>query len=142
MKYIKKITALEFMDGMKEFFKVADVDDFFEVKGLYALDEDLCYATLDNNCFYILRASDSMFGYFALDKGNIINIKGLWEAVYEMVCAGYAWIRINGRIGRYTKLLGKYNYTKPLETYVRGHEEFWWFAGHPDVIKAMDKRRQ
>lgn len=145
MKYIKKISAQDFLDGMKKLYEVASVEDFFEVKGLYPLDEDQCYATLDNNCYYILRARDTMLGYFALDKGRLSNIKGLWEFIYEMVCQGYSWIRINGKNRRYTKLAEKnavkdYILTKPLETNAKDHEEFWWFAGHPIVLKEIERR--
>ena len=43
MIHIKRITPQDVNAALKRYFDVATPDDFWEVKGLYAQDGDLCY---------------------------------------------------------------------------------------------------
>lgn len=142
MKYIKKITPEEFNNGLRKYFDVATVDDFWEVKGAYALDNDLCWSTTDDNCFYLFETANSLFVYFAMDKGRIINMKGLFECFYEIVCSGYPFIRVNGLKGRYTKLFKAWNHWQTVEPqyHVRENEELVFYAGHPENIEKIKRR--
>lgn len=142
MKYIKKITPEEFNNGLRKYFDVATADDFWEVKGAYALDNDLCWSTTDDNCFYLFETANSLFVYFAIDKGRIINMKGLFECFYEIVCSGYPFIRVNGLKGRYTKLFKAWNHWQTVEPqyHVRENEELVFYAGHPENIEKIKRR--
>lgn len=142
MKYVKRITAQEMNEGLKKFFDVANVDDFWEVKGLYALNEDLCFVSLDGSCYYCFESISSYFVYFALEPGKMSNIRGLFEVFYEIICAGYPFIRINGRKGRYPKLLKAFNYYSFVEpqVHVYENEEIVWYAGHPENVEKIKRR--
>lgn len=142
MKYIKKITPVEINQALRRYFDVADGDDFWEVKGFYALDNDLCWASVDDNCFYCFEVATSMFVYFAMEQKRMSNIRGLFECFYEIVCSGYPFIRINGRKGRYPKILksfGHYQFVEP-SVHVRENEELIWYAAHPENVEKIKRR--
>lgn len=142
MKYIKKITADEINEALGKFYEVASYDDFFQVKGFYAQDEDLCFASKDDNCFYCFELRNSVFVYFALDQGKFSNIRGMWEAMYEIICSGFPFIRLCGRAGRYSKLLKAFSNWQRVDQLfnVKGHEDIVWYAGHPENVKKILKR--
>ena len=111
MKYIKKITPDDFNNAFYEYLGVASKEDLWEVNGAYARPEYLCYATIDNNCYYCLETErNNNFVYFAFEKNKLINMKGLYEAIYEMICEGRPFIRFSGRPGRYRKILNGFGH--------------------------------
>lgn len=142
MKYIKKITPQEMNDALKRYFDVATKEDFWEVKGFYARPGDLCYASVDDNCYYCLESSDSLFVYWAMEQGRMSNIRGLFEVFYQLICEGYPFIRINGRKGRYPKILKAFNYFQYVEPkyHVLENEEIVWYAGHPENVEKIKRR--
>lgn len=141
MKYIKKVTNDAVNEALKKFYDVASKEDFWEVKGLYAFPTDLCYSTIDDNCFMCYTPKTQYFVYFAIEQGKMSNIRGLFEAFYEIVCSGYPYIRFYGRIGRYPKILKAFScYDAPKETVIKGKEEIVWYAGHPDNIEKIKRR--
>lgn len=142
MKYIKKITADEINGALGKFYEVASYEDFFQVKGFYAQDEDLCYASKDGKCFYCFELHNNVFVYFALEQGKFSNIRGMWEAIYEIICFGCPFIRICGRTGRYSKLLKAFSCWQKVDQMfnIKGHEDIVWYAGHPENVKKILKR--
>lgn len=142
MKYLKKITPDEFNQALRKYFDVATADDFWEVKGAYAFDQDLCWATTDDNCYYLFETANSLFIYFAMEQGKISNIKGLFEVFYEIICSGYPFIRISGRKGRYPRILKSFSNYQMVEptVHVRENEEIVWYAGHPDNVEKIKRR--
>lgn len=142
MKYIKKITADEINEALGKFYEVASYEDFFQVKGFYAQDEDLCYASKDDNCFYCFELRNSVFVYFALDPGKLSNIRGMFEVLYDVICSGFPFIRLCGRKGRYTKLLKVMCSWKVVDQMfdIKDHEDVVWYAGHPENVKKILKR--
>lgn len=142
MKYIKKITADEINEALGKFYEVASYEDFFQVKGFYAQDEDLCYASKDGKCFYCFELHNNVFVYFALDQGKFSNIRGMLEALYEIICFGCPFIRLCGRTGRYSKLLKAFSCWQKVDQMfnIKGHEDIVWYAGHPENVKKILKR--
>lgn len=142
MKYIKKITADEINEALGKFYEVASYEDFFQVKGFYAQDEDLCYASKDGKCFYCFELHNSVFVYFALDQGKFSNIRGLFEVLYEIICFGCPFIRLRGRAGRYSKLLKAFSCWQKVDQLfnIKGHEDIVWYAGHPENVKKILNR--
>lgn len=140
MKYIKKITPQDFNKGLEDFYDVATKQDFWEVKGAYAFEHYLCWATLDNSCYFCFDYKTSNFIYFAIEK-KLSNIKALFETFYEIVCAGYPFIGMVGRVGRYPRILKAFgHYSDPKQSLVEGKEEIVWYAGHPDNIEKIKRR--
>lgn len=140
MIHIKRIAPQDVNSALKRYFDVASADDFWEVKGLYARDGDLCYCTVDGNCYYYMERNTNNFVYFAMEPGKMENIKGMWECFYEIVCTGCPYIRINGRKGRYPKLLKSFGYYQFVETPIRENEEVIWYIGHPENIEKIKRR--
>lgn len=139
MKYIKKITPQDFNKGLEDFYDVATKQEFWEVKGAYAFDHYLCWATLDDSCYFCYDPKTGNFIYFAIEK-ELSNIRALAETVYEIVCAGYPFIKITGRKGRYPRILKAFGSYSVYETDVKGFEEIVWYAGHPDNIEKIKRR--
>lgn len=139
MKYIKKITPQDFNKGLEDFYDVATKQEFWEVKGAYAFDHYLCWATLDNSCYFCFDPKTHNFIYFATEK-KLSNIRALAETFYEIVCAGYPFIKITGRKGRYPRILKALGSYSVYETDVKGFEEIVWYAGHPDNIEKIKRR--
>lgn len=144
MKYIKQISADEINEALKKFHRCSTEEEFWEVKGFYAIDEDLCFSTTDDNCFYCFQTRIQEFVYFALNKNKIINMKGLFESLYTIVCSGYSYIRLVGRVGRYPRILKAATAWKMVEPLypVKGREEIMWYAGHPHNVELMKRRFQ
>ena len=140
MIHIKRITPEEMNGALRRYFDVASAEDFWEVKGMYAKEGDLCYSTLDDNCYYYFEGDNNNFVYFAMEPGKMENIKGMWECFYDIVCTGYPLIRINGRKGRYPKLLKSFGYYKFVETPIKENEEVVWYIGHPENIDKIRRR--
>lgn len=140
MKYIKKITPQEMNDALKRYFDVATKEDFWEVKGLYATGNCLCYSTTDDNCFLCFDENTGFICYFAMKKDRMMNIKGLAEAVYEIVCSGHPFVKISGRNGRYPRILKSFGHYTIKETSLKEYEEIVWYAGHPDNIEKIKRR--
>lgn len=140
MIHIKKITPEEMNGALRRYFDVASAQDFWEVKGMYAKEGDLCYSTLDDNCYYYMKESTNNIVYFAMEPGKMENIKGLWEALYEMVCEGYPFLRFVGRKGRYGKVFKSFNYYKKIEPEIITNEEIVGFVGHPENIEKIKRR--
>ena len=142
MKYIKKITADEINEALGKFYEVASYEDFFQVKGFYAQENDLCYASKDGSCFYCFEVQTSVFVYFALEQGKFSNIRGMWEAMYDIICFGFPFIRLCGRTGRYSKLLKAFSNWQIVDQLfnVKGHEDIVWYAGQPENVKKILKR--
>lgn len=142
MKYIKKITADEINEALGKFYEVASYEDFFQVKGFYAQENDLCYASKDGSCFYCFEIQTSVFVYFALEQGKFSNIRGMWEAMYDIICFGFPFIRLCGRTGRYSKLLKAFSNWQIVDQLfdVKGHEDIVWYAGQPENVKKILKR--
>ena len=142
MKYIKKITADEINEALGKFYEVASYEDFFQVKGFYAQENDLCYASKDGSCFYCFEIQTSVFVYFALEQGKLSNIRGMFEVVYDVICSGFPFIRLCGRKGRYTKLLKVMCSWKVVDQMfdIKDHEDVVWYAGHPENVKKILKR--
>lgn len=138
--HIKRIAPQDVNAALKRYFDVATPDDFWEVKGLYARDGDLCYCTVDGNCYYCLQCGTCNFVYFSLEQGRMENIRGLWECFYEIACAGNPFIRINGRKGRYPKILKGFGHYLFVETPIRENEEVIWYLGHPENIDKIRRR--
>ena len=140
MKFIKRITAKECNDGLRKYFDYATADDYWEVKGMYALEEDFCFMSLDGNVFFHYQKSTSNFTYWALEKGKMSNIRATFEVLYELVCLGYPFVRINGKNSRYHKFLEHFgNYVK-VESLIPGREEYIWYIGHPDTVDKIRAR--
>lgn len=140
MKYIKTITPQEFNRGLWDFYDVASKEEFWEVKGAYAFEHYLCWATLDNKCYFCFDTKTSMFVYFALEK-TVRNIRALSEVFYEIVKAGFPFIGLLGRIGRYPRILKVFgHFSEPRLSEVEGKEEIVWFAGHPDTLESIKRR--
>lgn len=129
-------------EAFKRFFDAATFEDFFEVKGFYAQPEDLCWASMDDNCYYCFEKRTSVYVYFAIDQGRFSNIRGMWESMYEIICSGFPFIRLCGRQGRYTKLLKAFDCWQTTEQLfnIKGHEDVVWYAGHPENVKKILKR--
>ena len=142
MKYIKKITPKELNEAFKEYLGVADKEDLWEVNGTYARPEDLCYASVDDNCYYLLQQKGgNNFIYFAFDKNRLINIKGLWETLYEMVKEGYPFIRFAGRHGRYRKIMKGFGYySETHDTNDTTYEAFMVYVAHPENVEKIKRR--
>lgn len=140
MIHIKKITPGEMNGALRRYFDVANAEDFWEVKGMYAKEGDLCYCTLDDNCYYYFEVDSNNFVYFAMEPGKMENIKGMWECFYDIVCTGYPFIRINGRKGRYPKILKSFGYYQFVETPIEENEEVVWYIGHPENIEKIKRR--
>ena len=140
MMHLKKITPGEMNGALRRYFDVASAEDFWEVKGMYARECDLCYRTLDDNCYYYFEVDNNNFVYFAMEPGKMENIKGMWECFYDIVCTGYPFIRINGRKGRYPKILKNFDYYQFVETPIGENEEVIWYIGHPENIEKIKRR--
>lgn len=140
MKYIREATPAEINNALRKYFGCATADDFWEVKGLYAIEGDKCYVSLDGNIYFHMQQNTSNFTYFSLLPGKMSNIRAAFEVLYELICAGYPFIRINGRNGRYKHFLNHFGHYVPAETLYEGHEEFVWFIGHPETIDKIRKR--
>lgn len=140
MRFIKEITPKECNEGLKKYFDYATADDFWEVKGLYAIDGDICYQSLDGNMFFHYQKATSNFTYWALRQGRMSNIRATFEVLYELICAGYPFLRINGKKGRYGHFLNHFGHYAPQETPYEGHEEYIWYIGHPETIDKIRKR--
>lgn len=140
MIHIKKITPEEMNGALRRYFDVASAEDFWEVKGMYAREGDLCYSTLDDNCYYYMKESTNNIVYFALEPGKMENIKGLWEALYEMVCEGYPFLRFVGRKGRYGKIFKSFSHYKKIEPEIITNEEIVCFVGHPENMEKIKRR--
>lgn len=140
MKYIREASPKEINDGLKKYFDHATAQDFWEVKGLYALEGDKCFVSLDGNIFFHKQQNTDNFTYFALEQGKMSNIRATFEVLYELICAGYPFIRVNGRCGRYKHFLDHFGHYVPQETLYEGHEEYIWYIGHPETIDKIRAR--
>jgi hypothetical protein len=140
MKYIKEIDAEEFNKALLDYFDYATKEDYWEVKGLFATDNDICYKTVNDNAYYIFQKDYENFAYFAKVKGNLQTINGLWEVFYDLVCKGNPFIRILGKEKRYPKILKGFTNFVELEMTLKGQQQFVWYAGHPDNIEKIKKR--
>ena len=140
MKYIKNITPDELNSALRRYFGVATADDIWEVKAVYALDGELCYATTDDNCYYYLNSVDNNFVYWAFNKNESINIKGLFEVLVELVKEGHPFIKVNGTVGRYRKILKAFDHYSPVKVVEKENEGFVFYIGHPDNIEKFIRR--
>ena len=142
MKYIEKISCDEWNKAFFNYFDVATKEDYWEVQGAYARPEDLCYKTTDNNCYYLLeKRQNNNFVYFARDKNRLINIKGLWETLIEMVKEGCPFIRFSGFHGRYGKILkGFGHYWETKDTADPTYQAYICYVAHPDIIEKLRRR--
>lgn len=142
MKYIEKITCDEFNEAFFNYFDVATKEDYWEVQGAYARPEDICYKTTDNNCYYCLeKRQNNNFVYFAYEKKRLINIKGLWESLIEMVKEGCPYIRFSGFHGRYEKILKGFGYFwETKDTANPTYQAYICYVAHPDIIEKLKRR--
>lgn len=142
MKYIERIRPIELNAAFKHYMAVADVNDLWEVNGTFARPEDYCYKTIDNNCYYILQPRyNNNFVYFAFDKNKLINIKGLWESLVEMVKTGNPYIRFSGYHGRYNKILKGFGYYwETHDTNDPTYQAYICYVAHPDNIEKLQRR--
>ena len=142
MKYIEKISASEFNEAFKNYFDVATKEDWWEVNGTFVINEDLCYKSIDNNCYYCLvKRHNNNFIYFAYDKNRLINIKGLWESLVEMVKEGCPYIRFAGRQNRYKKIMkGFVAWWETHDAADPTYESFMCYVAHPDNIDQLRRR--
>lgn len=140
MKYIKEITPKECNDGLKKYFEVATVDDFWEVKGMYAMEGDKCYQSLDGNVYFLCQNGSSNFVYFALEPGKMSNIRATYEVLYELVCNGVPFLRVNGKDGRYRHFLNHFGHYTQVNSAIPDREEFIWYIGHPDTVRQIRLR--
>jgi len=99
-QYIDRITPLELEEGLKKAYGILTVDEFWDVRGIIATDNDYCYATKDRSCFYIYQTKEDNFAYFAIEN-KVQNIRGMYESIYDLVYNGFPYIHFNGRKGRY-----------------------------------------
>ena len=142
LKYIKKITPDDFNNAFYEYLGVASKEDLWEVNGAYARPSFLCYATVDDNCYYCLETErNNNFVYFAFEKNKLINMKGLWESIYQMVCEGRPYIRFSGYAGRYGKILkGFGHYWETHDANNPTYQAYMCYVAHPEIIKKLEKR--
>jgi len=142
MKYIKRIRPIELNAAFKKYMKVADVDDLWEVNGTFASPGDLCFKTIDNNCYYMVQPRfNNNFVYFAFEKNRLINMKGLWESLIEIVKLGNPYIRFSGRHNRYRKIMkGFCAYWETHDAADPTYEAFMCYVAHPDNIEKIKRR--
>lgn len=100
MKYIERITKEEFYEALKKAYNTLSVEEFWEVRGLFLTDNDICWATKDKSCYYVYQTKEENFAYFALEK-KVQNIKGLYETMLDLVYSGIPYVYFNGRKNRY-----------------------------------------
>jgi hypothetical protein len=146
VKYIKQITPDEMNEAFRKYFELCCKEnrfiDLWDVKGFFAHPNDLCWSSLDGNAFYCIEVESTSFVIFAFDKGDITNVKGIYESLYEAVKVGYPFIRLWGRIGRYRKILRPLihwqntSFFEPRE----GYEELSCYFGHPHNVKVLESR--
>lgn len=139
MKHIKKITATEMNEALERYYDVARKEEFWEVKGLYALDNYLCFATLDNNCYMCFNPDTNNYVFFAFEHPLTSNLVGMFESFYELICAGFPVVRVEGGTGRYIKILRRHGHYNTAPTTIDGHEAYFWYIGHPDIIKIIER---
>ena len=143
MKYIKKITSDELNEALKKAYDVLPKEEFWEVRGLEATDNDLCYSSIDNSVYFHFRNSDSNFGYFAIQK-KVENIRAVYEFLYTLVEEGIGYIKFCSSKGRYNIILKHFiaifQDKEVTEKQLEKKDHYIWYIGHPENIKRFEKR--
>lgn len=137
--YIIPITTEELNEALKDYGK-ANPEGFWEVKGIYALPGDKCWKSKDGNCFYHWEKSTQNLSYFSFVEGKIEHAKGIYEAIYTLVCLAEPFVRLEGREGRYIKILKNFSNYVESKTNIDGNQAYIVYAGHPENIHRLERR--
>lgn len=141
MIYIERINADEFLNALKSAYGILSIEEFWDVRGLIVGDKDICWATKDRSCYYIYQIEEDNFAYFALEH-KIQNIRGMYEAILDLVYSGIPYVYFNGKKGRYNIM--KKSFVNVFDD-VRFNKRDDWdylvvYAAHPEnVIRLINK---
>lgn len=138
-KWITPIESTELNEAIKNYMEY-DPKGCWEIYGIYAKADDKCWKSNDGKCFYHWSRKTQNLSYFAFEVGHIEYAKGIYEAIYSLVWDGEPFVRLEGKAGRYIKILKNFtNYIK-TDTYIEGNEAFIVYAGHPENIHRLERR--
>lgn len=140
MKYVKKITTKEFNEALERFYKASSFDEKSELIGLTTGSEDLLYSDINNNVFFLFQKPRGNFIYFAIDKNRPQNIRAMYELIYELANNGFDTIRIEGKAGRYEKILESFGRFEETECSNENNRAFMWNIGNPEVKEKLLSR--
>ena len=137
MKYIKKISCEELMDGFESFCRNSTEIDISRIKGLRTSPSDICFSDINNNIYFLFQTRTVNLIDFAIDKYDSKNIRAMYETLYELAKMGFYTIRLEGFIGQYRNHLKSFGHFVDTDCSDSKNEAFMWDIGNPEVMEKL-----